>query len=117
VHAYWVFADPVRLYWADVGRRLVVTDRPGAFGEIKGTPAPLSQSGEYNGALDSSGMPDKTQGFLYVNVHGGIAYAQKAAGLPIPGSVKRNLRPLRSAVEYAATRPSEIQVTFFLRIK
>jgi hypothetical protein len=117
VHAYWVFADPVRLYWANVGKRLVVTDRPGAFAEVKGTPAPLTQSSEYNGALDDSGMPDKTQGFLYVNVRGGIAYAQKAANLPVPGSVKRNLRPLRSAVEYAATQPSEIQVTFFLRIK
>jgi hypothetical protein len=117
VPAYWIFADPVRLYWANVGKRLVVTDRPGAIGELNGSRPPLSQSGEYQGALDESGMPDKTQGFLYVNVRGGIAYAQRAANLPIPGSVKRNLRPLRSAVEYAATRPSEIQVTFFLRIK
>jgi hypothetical protein len=62
-------------------------------------------------------VPAKTQGFVYVNISGGMGYAQRLARLPIPGEVKRNLRPLRSAVEYAATRPSEIQVTFFLRIK
>jgi hypothetical protein len=30
--------------------------------------------------------------------------------------VKRNLGPLRSAVEYAPSRPSEVEVTFFVRI-
>jgi hypothetical protein len=115
--AYSVFADPVQLFWANVGKRLVVTDRPGAIAEIQGRPAPLTQSREYNGALDAAGVPRKTQGFLYVNVRGGIAYAQKAANLPLPDAVKRNLQPLRSAVEYAATQPSELQVTFFLRIK
>jgi len=29
----------------------------------------------------------------------------------------RNVKPLRSAVTYAATRPSDLQITFFLRIK
>jgi hypothetical protein len=30
--------------------------------------------------------------------------------------VKRDLGPLRSAVAYAASRPSEVQVTLFLRV-
>jgi hypothetical protein len=111
------FADPVHVYYANVGSRLVVTDTPAGIKTLKGNPASLAQSDEYKGALDSAGMPARTQGFLYVDVHGGISYAERLMNVPVPKGVTRNLRPLRSAVEYAATRPSELQVTFFLRIK
>src|SRR6266540_3413677 len=111
------FADPFKVYYANVGKRLVITDFPAGIKALRGNPPSLAQSKEYQGALDSSGMPSKTQGFLYVNVHGGISYAERLMNAPVPREVGRNLRPLRSAVEYAATRPSEIQVTFFLRIK
>ena len=117
VPARGFLAEPVKVYYANVGRRLVVTDFPAGIKSLKGNPPALAQSREYTGALDDSGMPAKTQGFFYVNVRGGISYAELLAETPIPGEIKRNLRPLRSAVEYAATRPSEIQVTFFLRIK
>ncbi|HEY3017906.1 MAG TPA: hypothetical protein VGJ23_03655 [Gaiellaceae bacterium] len=111
------FADPFKVYYANVGKRLVVTDFPAGIKALRGNPPSLAQSKEYQGAVDSSAMPSKTQGFLYVNVHGGISYAERLMNVPVPQEVGRNLRPLRSAVEYAATRPSEIQVTFFLRIK
>jgi hypothetical protein len=52
-----------------------------------------------------------------VNVTGGLALGQRLAGAPIPASIKRNLKPLRSAIEYGVARPSELQVTFFVRIK
>jgi hypothetical protein len=106
-----------KLYYANVGKRLVVTDLPAGITTLKGDPPSLAQSDEYKDALDSAGMPAKTQGFLYVDVRGGVSYAERLAEAPIPGEIKRNLGPLRSAVEYALTRPSEIQVTFFLRIK
>jgi hypothetical protein len=35
----------------------------------------------------------------------------------IPPDVERNLKPLRSAVEYAVSRSHEFQISFFLRIK
>ena len=110
------YADPVHVYYANVGKRLVVTDEAAGIRTLKGNPPSLEESSEYNDTLDSAGMPDKTQGFLYVNVKGGLRYAQRLAQVPLPGEVKRNLRPLRSAVEYGATRPSELQITFFLRI-
>jgi hypothetical protein len=56
------------------------------------------------------------QSFLYVNVRGGLGLVQRLADTPIPASVEQNLGPLKSAVEYAATRPSEVQLTFFVRI-
>jgi hypothetical protein len=117
VAARTIDVGPFKVYYANVGKRFVVTDFPAGIRALSGNPPSLAQSDEYNGALDSSEMPSKTQGFLYVNVHGGISYAQRLAGTPIPGAIKRNLKPLRSAVEYAATRPSELQLTFFIRIK
>ena len=38
-------------------------------------------------------------------------------GTRIPAEVERNLKPLRSAVEYAVSRSHELQISFFLRIK
>jgi hypothetical protein len=110
-------AGDVNVYYANVGKRLVVTDFPAGIKALKGNPPSLASSDEYKGALRESGMPAKPQGFLFVNVRGGIDYATRLSNTHLPGEVTRNLRPLRSAVEYAATRPSEIQVTFFLRIK
>jgi Protein of unknown function (DUF3352) len=106
-----------KLYYANVGKRLVVTDLPAGITALQGNPPSLAQSDEYKGALEAAGMPPRTQGFFYVDVRGGVSYAERLAEAPIPGGIRRNLRPLRSAVEYALTRPSEVQVTFFLRIK
>ena len=44
-------------------------------------------------------------------------FVKKLSNGSIPGDIERNLKPLRSVVEYAASRPSEVQVTFFVRIK
>jgi hypothetical protein len=106
-----------KVYYANVGRRLVVTDLPAGITALNGNAPSLAQTDEYREALDSAGMPAKTQGFFYVDVRGGVSYAERLAEAPIPSEIRRNLRPLRSAVEYALTRPSEVQVTFFLRIK
>ena len=67
-------------------------------------------------AIDASELPDKVQSFFYVDVRGGLGLVEQLSGAPIPAAVKRNLKPLRSAVEYAASRPSEVQLTFFVRI-
>jgi hypothetical protein len=117
VPARVVLADPVQVYYANVGKRLVLTTEPAGIRALKGSPPSIAQSTDYRDTLDASGMPDRTQGFVYVDVKGGMRYAQRLAQVPLPGQVKRNLSPLRSVVEYAATRPSEVQVTFFLRIK
>jgi hypothetical protein len=106
-----------KLYYANVGKRLVVTDLPAGIKALNGNAPSLAESDEYKEALDSAGMPAKTQGFVYVDVRGGVRYAERLAEAPIPSEIRRNLGPLRSAVEYALTRPSEVQVTFFLRIK
>jgi uncharacterized protein DUF3352 len=106
-----------KVHYANVGKRLVITNLAAGFRALKGNPPSLADSKDFQEAVDTSGMPDKTQGFVYVNVKGGVDYAQRLANTKIPDEIKRNLSPLRSVVEYAASQPSELQVTFFLRIK
>jgi hypothetical protein len=104
------------MYYGNVGKRLVVSNDAHGMTTLGGAKAPLGLSDEYKDARRASGMPDRPQGFVYVNISGGLSYAQRLLKVGLPDGLKRNLSPLRSAVEYAATRPSEIQVTFFLRI-
>jgi len=106
----------VRLHYANVGGKLVVTDLPAGIAGVERPAGSLAESEPYQDAVRASGMPDKVQSFLYVNVRGGLGVVQRLAGTSIPGSVERNLGPLKSALMYAATRPSEVQLTFFVRI-
>ncbi len=103
--------------YANVGDKFVVTDLPQGILSLASPSSTLAQSDAFKDAADASGLPSNTQGFVYVDVRGGVGLVQKLANAPIPADVARNLKPLRSAVEYALTRPSEVQVTFFLQIK
>ena len=107
----------VGLYYADVGGKFVVTDQPQGIRMVKTSGKSLSDSDEFQQAKDASGMPDKTWSTLYVNIHTGVPYVEKLAQQRIPAEIARNLEPLRSAVEYAASHTHELQITFFLRIK
>ena len=93
-----------------------MTTQPAGILAFAAPSATLSGDQTFKDALDKAGLPDKTQGFLFVNVRGGARLAQRLGSLPIPDDVQRNLAPLRSALEYAVTRPSEVQVTLFVRI-
>lgn len=105
------------LYYGNVDGHLVVSDQKAALRAANGSVPSLSDSDEFKQAKDASGMPDKTWSTLYVNIHAGVPYAEKLAQQHLPPEVARNIKPLRSAVEYAASHTHELQVTFFLRIK
>jgi hypothetical protein len=106
----------VKLVYANVGGKLVVTDLPQGIAAVAKPGASLSGAAGFHDATNAAGLPKNVSSFFYVDVRGGLGLVQKLSGAPIPNSVKRNLGPLRSAVEYAASRPSEVQVTFFVRI-
>ena len=104
------------LYYANVDGKLVVTDQPQGIRGVKSGPS-LSDSDEFKQAKAASGLPDKNWGVLYVDIKTSIPYGEKLARQHIPAEVARNLKPLRSAVEYAASHTHEFQLSFFLRIK
>jgi len=105
------------LYYTTIDGNLVVTDQPAGIRGFKNNGKPLSKSEHFKDAKEASDLPDKTYGFLYVDISSSIPFGETLAQQRIPREVARNLKPLRSAVEYAASRTHELQVTFFLRIK
>jgi hypothetical protein len=115
VHA--LATNGMGLYYADVNGKFVVTDQPRGIRAVKSSSKSLSESDEFQSAKDASGMPDKTWSTLYVDIHASVPYGERLAQRHIPAEIARNIKPLRSAVEYAASRTHEIQITFFLRIK
>jgi len=115
VHA--LAANGMGLYYADVDGKFVVTDAPQGILALKGSGKTLSRSGEFQQAKSASGMPDKTWSTLYVNISAGIPFAEKLAHHRIPAEIARNIKPLRSALEYAASQTHELQISFFLRVQ
>jgi hypothetical protein len=105
------------LYYANVDGKLVVTDLPAGIRGIKDGGKSLSDSSTYKDAADASGLPSKNQGFLYVNIHSSIPLVEKLAQQRVPNEIRRNLKPLDSAVQYAVTRSHELQISFFLLLK
>jgi hypothetical protein len=106
----------VGLHYANVGGNLVVSDLVAGIADLANGGPALTQSGTYSDAVHASRAPPKVEGLVYVDVRGGLDLVQRLSNAPVPSGVERNLGPLRSAVAYAASRPSEVQVTFFVRV-
>jgi hypothetical protein len=105
------------IHYADANGKLVVTDTRAGIANIMHPGKPLASSDTYKDALETAKMPDKTHGFLYVDIRAGTGLVEKLSGTKLPAEVSRNLKPLRSAVEYAVSRQHQLSVRFFLRIK
>jgi hypothetical protein len=104
--------------YANVGNKLVITNYPDGIRSVKlGRNGKLAQNPDYQDALSSAGVPAKTQGYLFVNIHSTVPLVEHLAHAHLPAEVRRNLAPLRSALEYEVARSHEIEVSFFLRIK
>jgi hypothetical protein len=108
--------NPAVLY-ANVGGKLVVTDYPSGIRFTKEGGKPLADNDSYKAAASSSGLPDRPQVVLYVDIHSTVPAVERLAHTPVPAEVKRNLAPLRSAVQYAVRRSHELEISFFLGIK
>jgi hypothetical protein len=115
VHA--MASNGLGLYYTNIDGKLVVTDQPGGIRGFAKGGKPLSESAQFKDAADASGLPGKTYGFLYVDISSTIPFGEKLAQQRVPAEIARNLKPLRSALQYAASRTHELQVTFFLRIQ
>jgi len=112
-----VASNGVGLYYANIDGKLVVTDEPAGIRGVKHAGNPLSKGEAFRDAAHASGLPDKTHGFLYVDIKSTVPLVEKLSQSHVPAEIGRNLKPLRSAVEYAVSRSHEFQITFFLRIK
>ena len=110
------FGGGFGLHYANVGRNLVVSDLAAGVADFANGGPGLAQSGTYSDAIAAAGAPGRVEELFYVDIRGGAALAERLSSTPIPDAVKRNLGPLKSVVEYAAGKPSEVQLTLFVRI-
>jgi hypothetical protein len=117
VPARVIGAGPIAVRYANVKGRLVITDLPSGIVFAKNGGKTLADSQEYQDAAKSSRLPASPQVVLYVDIHSTIPLIDRFGGARIPAEVQRNLKPLRSAIEYAVSRSHELQISFFLRIK
>jgi hypothetical protein len=115
VPARVIGAGPIAVRYANVNGKLVITDLPSGIVFARSGGKSLTNSQEYKDA--TSGVPASPQVVLYVDIHSTIPALRRLGSVQIPPDVERNLKPLRSAVEYAVSRSHEFQISFFLRIK
>jgi hypothetical protein len=115
VSARAIGAGPISVRYANVKGKLVVTDLPSGIVFAQRGGKSLTHSQAYQDA--TSGVPASPQVVLYVDIHSTIPALRRLGNVQIPADVERNLKPLRSAVEYAVSRSHEFQISFFLRIK
>lgn len=99
------------LYYGVADGKLVVTDSANALAELNGSVGHLSGDDVFKEAKDAAGMPDTTQGFLFVDLKDALPAAEGLAQLAnqaIPPQVDANLKPLRSLLVYG-TRDAGLQ--------
>jgi hypothetical protein len=107
----------VTLSWADVGGRFVISNLPAGIAAVKSPGAPLADSATFRQTVQTAGMPARTHGFLFVDVRAGTGLVEKLSGTKLPAAISRNLKPLRSALEYAVSRQHQLSVRVFLQIR
>ncbi len=108
---------PVSLYFGLVGGQIVISDSRNAVLELRRPGVTLADDESFKAAQKAAGMPDKTNGFLYVNLKDTIPEVERLAGDAIPADIAANLRPLRTLVVYAAPDGDATVVNVFLELQ
>jgi uncharacterized protein DUF3352 len=110
----------VAIYYGAQGSDFIVTNQQQAFEDLKASGGKLSGDPTFKEAKQASGLPDETNGFLYVNLKDSIPAIEGLArlgGTSIPPDVDENLRPLRTFVLWAGGTGNSGAITAFLGLK
>jgi hypothetical protein len=111
---------PVTARWAGFDGRVLLTTSPTGITDYRAGGDKLGDDSGFKDALSGAGVPDKTNGMLYVNVADAVKLAESYAGLAggkLPRDVESNLEPLRSFVAYGSPSGDLTKFTAFLAIK
>jgi hypothetical protein len=94
----------VALYWGSVDGTVVVTDSTKAIATLAGGSDTLAGDPAFKAAADGAGLPERNEGFLFLNMHDALPLIEGLAqlgGHELPATVADNLRPLRSILVFA----------------
>src|SRR4051794_28582205 len=110
----------VVIYYGAQGSDFILTNQQRAFEDVKASGGKLSGDATFKEAKKASGMPDETNGFLYVNLKDSIPAIEglaKLGGAAIPPDVDANVRPLRTFVAWGDVSGNDGGFTAFLQVK
>jgi hypothetical protein len=100
--------------------RIILSSALSAVADAQAGGSKLSDDPTFKSAKAAAGVPDKTGGFLYLNLKDGIplieAY-QASRGQAVSTSTQANLKPLQSMFAYASSSGGVGKFTLFLQIK
>ena len=101
-----------------VDGRLVATNAASPEAALQGSDH-LADSADFQEAAKLAGMPDKTTGFLFVNVADAVPLLSLAglAGADIPKELIENLRPIRSVVAWGEPEGTTSTNTIFVHVE
>jgi hypothetical protein len=79
----------------------------------------LADDEDFKEAKDAAGMPDKTGGFLYLDVADALPLLSLAgfAGVDVPKELLENLRPIRSLIAWSQADGTTSAQTLFVHIQ
>jgi hypothetical protein len=122
VQAKQVFiSPPFSVFYAAFDGRLVVTSARDGIASLREEGDRLADDELFQGATDDAGMPDETDGFLYLNFEVGIPYAlglfETFSGETAPDEVSGNVEPLKHFMFYATEDGDVFKATAFLAVE
>src|SRR6266508_15331 len=92
------------IFTAVFGGKLVVSNSPTTLEAMVHGGTKLASDPVYKAAVEGSGLPDETSGFLYANLQSGVKYgfdlAEKQRGKTIRPEVRANTETLRGLLLY-----------------
>jgi hypothetical protein len=100
--------------------RLVVTSTKKRLGDSLASGGKLADDPMYGQARTSANVPDKTVGFVYVNLRDALPYVfdlAASSGDPAPADVRANTKPLESALFFAERDGDRLTLSGFLAIR
>jgi Protein of unknown function (DUF3352) len=110
----------VSLFYGAVDGKVVLTNSKRGVSDLKGGGSKLEDDSTFEDAKKVSGLPDATNGFVYVDLKDAIPLVEslvQLAGVHAPPEVSDNLTPLRSFTAWA-TRDGDVgKFGLFLEIK
>ena len=100
--------------------KLVATNSRDAIQQMQGTGAKLADDPAYKAAVEGSGMPDETSGFIYSDLTAALPYGsttrRATAGLSRQ-VVRDNTAPLQGLLLYASKDGGGLTLSGFLGIE
>lgn len=109
-------SPPVSLYWAAFDGHLVLSSSRDGIAQLRQDDERLADDRDFRDALERAGVPEETNGFVYVNLHDAIPYVLGLVGAGVPDVVRANLEPLDNLVLYGSKDGRTLKFAGFLGV-